>query len=56
MWLHQYYYLFGFVALVFLILCLTCAEITVVLAYFQLCSEDYRWWVFCYFFFCSFCV
>lgn len=43
-WLHQYYYLFGFVALVFLILCLTCAEITVVLAYFQLCSEDYRWW------------
>ena len=43
-WLHQYYYLFGFVALVFAILCLTCAEVTVVLAYFQLCAEDYRWW------------
>jgi transmembrane 9 superfamily protein 2/4 len=44
MWLHQFYYLFGFLALVFLILVVTCAEITVVLAYFQLCAEDYRWW------------
>jgi hypothetical protein len=22
----------------------TCAEITIVLCYFQLCSEDYHWW------------
>lgn len=44
MWLHQFYYLFGFLALVFVILIITCAEITVVLAYFQLCSEDYHWW------------
>jgi transmembrane 9 superfamily protein 2/4 len=44
MWLHQFYYLFGFLALVFLILVVTCAEITIVLAYFQLCSEDYHWW------------
>lgn len=44
MWLHQFYYLFGFLALVFVILVVTCAEITVVLAYFQLCSEDYHWW------------
>eukprot|EP00879_Flechtneria_rotunda_P003817 GHRR01004057.1.p1 GENE.GHRR01004057.1~~GHRR01004057.1.p1 ORF type:complete len:639 (+),score=130.92 GHRR01004057.1:208-2124(+) len=43
-WLHQFYYLFGFLALVFIILCLTCAEITIVLCYFQLCSEDYNWW------------
>lgn len=42
-WLHQFYYLFGFLALVFAILALTCAEITIVLAYFQLCSEDYNW-------------
>jgi transmembrane 9 superfamily protein 2/4 len=42
-WLHQFYYLFGFIALVFVILCITCAEITVVLCYFQLCSEDYHW-------------
>lgn len=44
MWLHQFYYLFGFLALVFVILIITCAEITIVLCYFQLCSEDYNWW------------
>ena len=38
MWMHQFYYLFGFLALVFIILIITCAEITIVLAYFQLCS------------------
>merc|ERR1719465_189330 len=36
-WLHQFYYVFGF-------LLLTCAEITVVMCYFQLCAEDYNWW------------
>ncbi|KIY93523.1 Transmembrane 9 superfamily member 2 Flags:Precursor [Monoraphidium neglectum] len=48
-WLHQFYYLFGFITLVFVILCITCAEITVVLCYFQLCSEDYVWWWRAYF-------
>lgn len=43
-WLHQFYYIFGFLLLVFLILIVTCAEITIVLCYFQLCSEDYLWW------------
>jgi transmembrane 9 superfamily protein 2/4 len=43
-WLHQFYYIFGFLFLVFLILLVTCAEITIVLCYFQLCSEDYNWW------------
>ncbi|EEC85043.1 hypothetical protein OsI_32361 [Oryza sativa Indica Group] len=43
-WLHQFYYIFGFLFLVFVILIITCAEITVVLCYFQLCSEDYMWW------------
>ncbi|EYU35328.1 hypothetical protein ABFS82_10G123500 [Erythranthe guttata] len=43
-WLHQFYYIFGFLFVVFLILIVTCAEITVVLCYFQLCSEDYLWW------------
>lgn len=42
-WLDQYYYVFGFLALVFLILFLTCIEISIVLCYFQLCAEDYRW-------------
>uniref|UniRef100_A0A0E0LT55 Transmembrane 9 superfamily member n=1 Tax=Oryza punctata TaxID=4537 RepID=A0A0E0LT55_ORYPU len=43
-WLHQFYYIFGFLFLVFLILVVTCAEISIVLCYFQLCSEDYLWW------------
>ncbi|KAJ1453021.1 hypothetical protein M885DRAFT_525240 [Pelagophyceae sp. CCMP2097] len=44
MWMDQYYYVFGFTFLVFGILCVTCAEITMVLLYFQLCAEDYHWW------------
>ncbi|EER88736.1 hypothetical protein BDA96_10G273800 [Sorghum bicolor] len=43
-WLHQFYYIFGFLFLVFVILIVTCAEITIVLCYFQLCNEDYKWW------------
>ncbi|XP_073309674.1 transmembrane 9 superfamily member 7-like [Primulina huaijiensis] len=43
-WLNQFYYIFGFLFIVFLILIVTSAEITVVLCYFQLCSEDYHWW------------
>ena len=37
-------HIFGILFLVYLILVLTCAEITIVLCYFQLCGEDYRWW------------
>merc|ERR1712151_89270 len=43
-WQHQFYYLFGFLALVLIILLVTCAEISIALTYFQLTSEDYRWW------------
>lgn len=43
-WMHQFYYVFGILALVFLILIITCAEIAIVLTYFQLCYEDYNWW------------
>jgi transmembrane 9 superfamily protein 2/4 len=43
-WSHQFYYLFSFLFLVFLILIITCAEISIVMCYFQLCSEDYNWW------------
>jgi len=43
-WLAQVYYVFGFLFLVLLILIVTCAEISIVMAYFQLCSEDYNWW------------
>jgi transmembrane 9 superfamily protein 2/4 len=44
LWQHQFYYLFGFLALVLLILMVTCAEISIALTYFQLTSEDYNWW------------
>jgi transmembrane 9 superfamily protein 2/4 len=44
LWQDQFYYVFGFLLLVFLLLVVTCAEIAVVLVYFQLCAEDYRWW------------
>ena len=40
----QYYYVFGFLLIVFIILAITCAEMSIVLTYFQLCSEDYNWW------------
>lgn len=43
-WQDYYYYVFGFLFLVFMILVVTCAEITVLFTYFQLCSEDYHWW------------
>lgn len=35
-WMDQYYYVFGFLLLVYVILAVTCAEITIVLNYFQL--------------------
>ena len=31
-------------AAVLFILIATCAEITIVMCYFQLCNEDYHWW------------
>jgi len=43
-WMHKFYYLFGFLLLVFIILVFTCAEISVVMCYFHLCTEDYHWW------------
>jgi len=44
LWLDQFYYVYGFLVLVFAILMVTCAELTIVMIYFQLCAEDYRWW------------
>jgi len=43
-WLHQFYYVFGFLFIVFVILIITCAEIAIVMCYFQLCGEDWHWW------------
>lgn len=39
-----YYYVFGFLSVVCLILVITVAEVTVVTVYIQLCSENYNWW------------
>eukprot|EP00667_Euglena_gracilis_P004747 EG_transcript_4771 len=43
-WLNKFYYVFGFMAIVMVILAITCAEISIVMVYFQLCYEDYQWW------------
>ncbi|KAI0022696.1 Nonaspanin [Xylariomycetidae sp. FL0641] len=39
-----YYYVFGFLSVVSIILIVTVAEVTVVTVYVQLCSENYHWW------------
>lgn len=40
-WQNQFYYLFGFLFLVFCILVVSCAQISIVMTYFQLCGEVY---------------
>ncbi|EGC30895.1 PHG1A protein [Dictyostelium purpureum] len=44
LWDNQFYYIFGFLFIVLLILIVTSAEISIVMCYFQLCAEDYHWW------------
>lgn len=44
LWLHQIYYVMGFLFAVLLILIATCAQVSIVLTYLQLCAEDHRWW------------
>jgi len=51
LWMDQFYYVFGFTFIVYLILVITCAEIAVLACYYQLCAENHRWWWFS--FFCS---
>ncbi|CAF1036555.1 unnamed protein product, partial [Didymodactylos carnosus] len=43
-WENQFYYLFGFLFLVFIIIIISCSQISIVITYFQLCGEDYHWW------------
>lgn len=43
-WLGRFYYVFGFLLVVLLLLVTVCAEVSVVLTYMQLCVEDWRWW------------
>merc|ERR1711862_35741 len=44
LWMDQFYYVFGFTLIVYLLLLLTCIEITVLAVYYQLCMENHRWW------------
>ncbi|KAG7366964.1 endomembrane protein 70-domain containing protein [Nitzschia inconspicua] len=44
LWLHQIYYVMGFLLAVVAILAATCAQVSIVLCYLQLCAEDHRWW------------
>lgn len=39
-----YYYVFGFLAVVSVILVVTIAEVTIVTIYIQLCQENHHWW------------
>ncbi|XP_020589539.1 transmembrane 9 superfamily member 12 [Phalaenopsis equestris] len=43
-WLGRFYYVFGFLLVVFILLVVVCAEVSVVLTYMHLCVEDWRWW------------
>ncbi|XKL63496.1 hypothetical protein PGB90_005860 [Kerria lacca] len=43
-WQNQFYYLFGFLFLVFIILVISCGQISIIMIYFQLCAENYHWW------------
>jgi transmembrane 9 superfamily protein 2/4 len=46
LWMDQFYYVFGFTLAVYIILLITCAEVTVLFCYYQLCAENHRWWWF----------
>ncbi|KAL4298458.1 hypothetical protein AHAS_Ahas17G0002900 [Arachis hypogaea] len=43
-WLGRFYYVFGFLLIVMLLLVMVCAEVSVVLTYMHLCVEDWKWW------------
>lgn len=44
LWLNQFVYMFGFIALVFLITAIASAEVAIIVVYFGLQAEDYNWW------------
>uniref|UniRef100_A0A6V7QS63 Transmembrane 9 superfamily member n=1 Tax=Ananas comosus var. bracteatus TaxID=296719 RepID=A0A6V7QS63_ANACO len=43
-WLGRFYYVFGFLLVVLILLLIVCGEVSVVLTYMNLCVEDWRWW------------
>ena len=43
-WLHQYYFLMGYLFVITILVGITCALLSIVMCYVRLCSEDHRWW------------
>lgn len=43
-WAGQIFYSYGIMILIFILMAICCALVTVMLCYFHLCAEDYRWW------------
>ncbi|CAA7409429.1 unnamed protein product [Spirodela intermedia] len=43
-WSGRVYYVFGFLLVVFILLVVVCAEVSLVLTYTHLCVEEWRWW------------
>jgi transmembrane 9 superfamily protein 2/4 len=43
-WEHQFYYMFGILALVFFVLIIVCAEVSIFYVYHCLANENYHWW------------
>ncbi|KAF2310501.1 hypothetical protein GH714_013096 [Hevea brasiliensis] len=43
-WMGRVYYVFGFLLIVFILLVVVCAEVSLVLTYMHLGVEDWKWW------------
>ena len=43
-WTQRFYFVFSFLLLMACLMAVICAEVAIVLCYFQLRREDYRWW------------
>ncbi|KAK6944398.1 Nonaspanin (TM9SF) [Dillenia turbinata] len=44
LWMGRVYYVFGFLFIVLMLLVVVCAEVSLVLTYMNLCTEEWRWW------------
>eukprot|EP00551_Chaetoceros_affinis_P008955 CAMPEP_0203671888 /NCGR_PEP_ID=MMETSP0090-20130426/7552_1 /ASSEMBLY_ACC=CAM_ASM_001088 /TAXON_ID=426623 /ORGANISM="Chaetoceros affinis, Strain CCMP159" /LENGTH=752 /DNA_ID=CAMNT_0050537069 /DNA_START=283 /DNA_END=2541 /DNA_ORIENTATION=- len=44
LWLHQIYYIMGFIMVVCGILTISCSTVSMVFCYIQLCNENHKWW------------
>lgn len=43
-WLHQVFYVFGLLFVIYTLTIISSAEVSIVLCYFQLIGEDWHWW------------